>query len=384
MRIAHYAPRIWAQGGIASYIRRLGTAQAERGHEVVYMGQPDGSSPPPQLTYQTVSEDRDLFRAASDLDLDIIHLHKGVSVLPSDRVPTIRTMHGHQGGCPSGTRYLDRQDTACDRAYSLAGCLWGHFVDRCGSIRPAQLASNFKRIRNEIELASSIPTLTVSDFIQEQMIRAGCPPDHLHTIPSPAPPVDVPFAPVSTDGPPRFVFLGRLVEKKGLDWLLRAFADVNVSAHLDIAGEGPQRTEAEELVRRLGLGDRVTLHGWLESDAVATLIRRARAVVFPSVWHEPAGLVSLEAAAYGRALIASNVGGIPEYAHEDHADLVAPRDQAGLANAITALATSPSQANRMGRSGYQRARAQYSMERFLSQLHAHYDRVCAPATAPST
>jgi len=384
MHIAHYAPRIWAQGGIASYIRRLGAAQDAQGHEVVYLGRTDGAAGPTHLTYHTVPDDQALFRAASDLGLDVLHLHKGVSVLPSNRVPTIRTMHGHQGGCPSGSRYLTRSGRACDRAYSLGGCLWGHFVDRCGSIRPAKLVSNFTRIRSEIELASSIPTLTVSDFIREQMLRAGCPPDRLHTVLSPAPAVDVPFAPVSTDGLPRFVFLGRLVKKKGLDWLLRAFATVDISAHLDVAGEGPQREEAEQLVRTLSIGDRVTFHGWLESEAVAALIRQAHAVVFPSVWHEPAGLVSLEAAAYGRALIASKVGGIPEYAHEDHAELVAPRDRSGLADAITALATSPSRANRMGRAGYKRARAQFSMERFLRQLHAHYDHICTPATAPSS
>lgn len=384
MRIAHYAPRIWDQGGIATYVRRLGDAQTQRDHEVIYLGRVDASDAPSAVRYHRVSDDRDLFRTARSLSLDILHLHKGVHVLPSDRVPTLRTMHGHQGGCPSGTRYLTRREEACDRAYSLPGCLWGHVIDRCGSIRPRQLVSNFARIRNEIELASSIPTLTVSHFIREQMLRAGCPPDHLYTLPSPAPSVDIPFSPVPDTGPPHFLFLGRLVEKKGLAWLLRSFANVDVPAHLDVAGAGPQRAEAEQLVETLGIKDRVTFHGWLETDAVTTLFQRARGVVFPSVWHEPAGLVSLEAAAHGRALIASDVGGIPEYAQDDHAVLVSPHDVEALTGALTQLAERPDRANQMGRHGYQRARSQFSMSRFLDALHSHYERIYTPGAVPSS
>jgi glycosyltransferase involved in cell wall biosynthesis len=383
MRIAHYAPRIWAPGGISTYIQRLGAAQSSQGHDVIYLGREETSHSTPSLPYQPVSDDQDLFRSAHALDVDILHLHKSVHVLPSDRVPTIRTMHGHQGGCPSGTRYLQRPGRACDRAYTIPGCLWGHFVDRCGSIRPHNLADNFARIRREIKLASTLRTLTVSDFLRKQMLRAGCAPDRLYTVPSPAPSTDRSFAPVSRDAPPRFLFLGRLVQKKGVFWLLRAFAEVNEPAILDVAGEGPERERAETLARELGIRDRVTFHGWVPSDDVPALMQDARAVIFPSVWHEPAGLVSLEAAAYGRSLIASRVGGIPEYAHEDHALLVTPHDTDDLARAITKLILDPDRADQLGKAGYRRARNQHAMSRFIERLHAHYRAVrsAAPSSA---
>lgn len=385
MRIAHYAPRIWAEGGISTYIRRLGDAQTARGMKVLYLGRTDRSGAPSSVSYHTVSDDGHLFHQARKLHVDILHLHKSVRTLPKDRVPTIRTMHGHQGGCPSGTRYLKRPGRACDRAYTIPGCLWGHFINRCGSIRPKQLAENFGRIRREIELSSSVRTLTVSDFLREQMIRAGCSPDRLYTVPSPAPVTDIPFKPVPRDVPPRFVFLGRLVQKKGIFWLLRAFAAADESAILDVAGEGPERKRAESLTSKLGVRDRVVFHGWVPSDDVPALVQNARAVVFPSVWHEPAGLVSLEAAAYGRALIASRVGGIPEYADPAFAVLVPPHDVEALAHALADLTHDPNRADQLGKAGHQHARNACTMSSFLDRVQAHYEAVRSSAAAsPST
>jgi glycosyltransferase involved in cell wall biosynthesis len=324
-----------------------------------------------------VPDDEALFAAAEDRELDILHLHKSVETLPTDRVPTVRTMHGHQGGCPSGSRYLSRPGEPCDRAYSLTGCLWGHFVDRCGSVRPQNVKHSFTRIHRELEQARHVPTYTVSSFLREQMLRAGCSPEHLQTIPSPAPKVDEPFAPVPRREPPRFLYLGRLVPQKGLDWLLRALAQVDAPAHLDVAGKGPQREAMERLAQELGVDTQVTFHGWV--DRIPALMRRARAVVFPSVWHEPAGLISLEAAAYGRPLIASRVGGIPEYADASHATLVDVRDTEGLAGALTRLALDADRADRRGRNGREVARSEFAMSQFLDRVDAFYEasRSCA-------
>jgi glycosyltransferase involved in cell wall biosynthesis len=227
MHIGHYAPKIGAEGGIATYIRRTGQAQKRRGHEVSYFGRDrDGSS---SASAVRVPDDVALFSEAAARGLDVLHLHKSVKTLPSDRIPTVRTMHGHQGGCPSGTRYLARSGRPCDRVYSLAGCLWGHVVDRCGSARPHNVASNFARIERELSQARRVPTYTVSNFLREQMVQAGCPSDQLRTIHSPAPEKAGDFVPLPRATPPRFLYLGRLVPHKGLGWLLRAVAQTSSS-----------------------------------------------------------------------------------------------------------------------------------------------------------
>lgn len=372
MRIGHYAPHIGEEGGIATYIHRMGHAQSNRGHRVAYLGRNAGSASLPGECVD-IPSDTKLFEAAEDLSLDILHLHKSVDPLPADRVPTVRTIHGHQGGCPSGSRYLSRSEEPCDRAYSVGGCLWGHIVDRCGSVRPHNLKKNFTRIHRELDQAKHVPTYTVSDFLREQMLRAGCAPEHVQTIPSPAPQRDEPFSPVPRTTPPRFLYLGRLVPEKGLDWLLRALSHVSVPIHLDVAGKGPRREALKKLTRELGIDAQVTFHGWVDSDRVPALMRRARAIVFPSVWHEPAGLISLEAAAYGRPLIASRVGGIPEYADESHAILVDVRDVEGLAEALTRLAQDADCADRRGRNGREVARSKFSVAQFLDRVDAFYE-----------
>ncbi len=374
MRIAHFAPRIGAAGGISTYIRRLGQAQLERGCDVRYccFVEPDSGAFPPERV-EVVENDRALFHRARRLEVDVLHLHRAVSHLPEERVTTVRTMHGHQGGCPSASRYLSRPGKPCDRSYTVAGCLWGHFVDRCGSVRPQQLTSNFRRIHHEMSLAAVVPTYTVSEFIKQQMIRAGCAKENLTTIPSPAPAVAHEWTPVPDDGVPRFLYLGRLVPQKGLEWLLRAFSEVEAPARLDVAGEGPQEDGMRRLARELNITGNVIFHGWVGSKQVEDLMRQARAVVFPSMWHEPAGLVSLEAAAYGRPVIASRSGGIPEYALPSFATLVEPGDADGMADAIHSLATDRSLANRCGKEGRREAKDTFSMNQFVDRVEKWYN-----------
>jgi glycosyltransferase involved in cell wall biosynthesis len=358
-------------------VRRLGQAQAAFGDEVVYFIRFDENDST-DAAQHTVSNEDELFDRVEGLDIDILHLHWPLDTLPAHRPPMVRTMHGNQGSCPSGSRYLKRSGQPCNRAYSLAGCLWGHYVDHCGSMRPQNTLGNFRRIEKEQRQAAEITTLTVSRFLKEQMIRSGCPAGNLAVLHSPAPDVEADFFPPPDTAPPRFVFAGRLEPKKGVDWLLRAAAQVEPAIHIDIAGAGSDAYEDElhALVADLGLDDRTTFHGWLDEDAIYALMQQARAVVFPSVWHEPAGLITLEAAALGRPVIASAVGGIPEYAMESFALRVAPRDVDGLSSAITQFTHESDRAKKMGRQAYEIAQNRFAMKRFVQTLRKKYLSVC--------
>jgi glycosyltransferase involved in cell wall biosynthesis len=173
------------------------------------------------------------------------------------------------------------------------------------------------------------------------------------------------------------VFSGRIVPSKGLEWLLRALARADGDAVLDVAGDGYLRTGMEQLALELGLEERVHFYGWLRSEQVAKLVRNAQAVVFPSVWHEPAGLVTLEAAARGRPVIAGRVGGIPEYATEDFAVLVDPNDVEALSKAITDLIRDREKQAFLGQAGLSVARDRFALDQFMDRLGHHYDQVIA-------
>lgn len=373
MRIGHYAPHIWAPGGIATYVRRLGTAQENRGYRVVYLSQDAGEAASGASAIH-VDGDADLFRKARDMNLDVLHLHKPVSTLDGNTTPLVRTMHGHQASCPSGSRYLARPGCPCDRTPSVPACLWGRFANRCGSVRPARIVEGFSRLQHEIRMAHHMPVIAVSTFLRNRMIEAGCPADTVSVIPSPAPVVPS-VAPMPQDTTPRFLFLGRLVPQKGILWLLRAVSEARsqgASLHLDVAGDGDLAAEAHAFVAQNGLEDDVTFHGWVGGEHVESLIQSARAVVFPSVWHEPAGLVSLEAAAHGRALIASRAGGIPEYAREEYAVLVPPNDTDALAEALVTLASDADYCAKLGRRGHALATTTFAMDDFLDRMDTVY------------
>jgi len=390
MRIGHYSPWLSSPGGVNSYLRRVVRGQVERGHEVVLFNRPSlitsGVASDFCAEIIPTRDDTDLLRQARARGLDALHTHTAVEVPPvvHDLPALIRTMHGHEAYCPSGTRYLDRPNgRPCPRGCHLLGCTWGHFFNRCGSIRPNRFIKDFQRVRLEQRSAKRFFTIAISRFVKEQMVRKGYEASAirviLHPAPHPPPITGAGGECVDTAGPPLFLFLGRMVPGKGLDWLIRSAAqlDGRVSARFEIIGDGPGKERLTRLCEEVGIAHLFTWLGWVEERAILERLASARAVIFPSLWHEPAGLVTLEAAASGRAVIASRVGGIPEYAQElGNVLLVNPGDTEALAAEISRLAEDPELAGRLGRRGRQRVlEGALSLEHHLDQLEETYARV---------
>ena len=391
MRIGHYSPWLISPGGVNSYLRRVVQGQRKRGHEVILFDRPGlvptGSTSAFGAEIVSTLDDADLLQLIRARGLDVLHAHTVVEVpgqeTGTDGFPNlVRTMHGHEAYCPSGTRYLARPTgRPCPRGCHLLGCTWGHFINRCGSIRPKRFVEDFRRVQRERRSAQRFFTIAISRFAKEQMVRAGYEASAIRVIYHPAP--DSPLTAgaggrlADQDGPPRFLFLGRIAAEKGLDWLIRAAAQVHVDVVFEIIGDGPGKPRLLELSRRLGVDERFSWLGWLESEReIFARLAAARAVIFPSLWHEPAGLVTLEAAAAARAVIASRVGGIPEYAEKlGHALLVAPNDTEALAAAITRLADDADLAAQLGQAGWQRlAAGEFSLNKHLDQLEEVYAR----------
>ena len=110
----------------------------------------------------------------------------------------------------------------------------------------------------------------------------------------------------------RFLFLGRLEKEKGIVELCEAFSQVFVSypaIRLDIAGWG--MLEAE-LRRKYGKHSGINFVGMVDGIAKEDTLHRATVVVVPSLVDEAFGLVTIEAFAFGKPVIASNIGGLPE------------------------------------------------------------------------
>jgi glycosyltransferase involved in cell wall biosynthesis len=111
----------------------------------------------------------------------------------------------------------------------------------------------------------------------------------------------------------RFAYVGRLSPEKGIATLIKAAALADVP--LDIIGTGPAERSLRELAEERGCDAR--FHGYLSGPALRDATAAARAVVVPSEWYENAPLTVLEAAALGKPVIASAIGGLPELVIED-------------------------------------------------------------------
>jgi glycosyltransferase involved in cell wall biosynthesis len=378
MLIGHYDRDIWAPGGISNYVRQISDAQQQRGHQIIFFTKQQQSIPPDRLLQTiTIVDDTDLYHQSEKLGLDILHLHTEVSHLPSNaEFQVLRTVHEHRPYCPGGSRYLANTQQPCNYQYHLGGCLWRHFSQHCGSIRPQSLMANFSSTWNEIKVLSQIPTvMTVSHFLKSQMVELGYEADRIHVLPLFMPPLTEPTPPPQEEIP-HFVFLGRITPQKGIPWLLKAIQRINTPCHFDIAGEGYQLQEMQSLAQNLGVSAQVTFHGWLDRGQVSELIRQSRAVLFPSIWHEPAGFITLEAMAHARAVIASRSGGIPEILQDGYTGfLVTPNDVMALAERIELLATNWQMAQQLGVAGRHVAENGYTFDQHFSRLMQFYEKV---------
>jgi glycosyltransferase involved in cell wall biosynthesis len=138
----------------------------------------------------------------------------------------------------------------------------------------------------------------------------------------------------------RYLFAaGRLVEQKGFDLLLDALAQAGPELgglDLVIAGTGRDGPRLKNLTRELGLEGRVRWLGVVARDRLVSLLKGAELVAVPSR-AEPFGIIVLEAMAAGKPIVASRVGGIPEFA-DGTAFLVPPGDSVALASGLLRLA----------------------------------------------
>lgn len=227
--------------------------------------------------------------------------------------------------------------------------------------------------------------IAVSDFIKAKLIAAGAPADRVvvHHIG-----VDTDlFAPgASPRATNEILFVGRLVEKKGLVHLLRAMPRIQAAvpdAMLTIAGDGPLRASLEPEAARLGVNAR-----WLgvqKPDQVRALMRRATVLCAPSIVGSDGNAEGLpmsiaEGQASGLPVVVFPSGGSAEGVREGETGYVLPPgDEAGLADRIVALLTDPERRERFSRAARDWALREFDLRTQTRRLEAIYDVVRAEA-----
>ena len=172
--------------------------------------------------------------------------------------------------------------------------------------------------------------------------------------------------------------VGRLMEQKGMAYLLQAFSRLarqGDDTKLVIVGDGELRHDLEILARNLQVGDRVVFTG-IRRD-VPDLMRLFDVFALPSLW-EGQPITVVEAMAAGRPVVATDVGGNAEILkHGEFGILVPPRDENALAGAIGALLRDPARAGELGR----RAASHAARELTSATMVRKYEDVFASTAA---
>lgn len=197
------------------------------------------------------------------------------------------------------------------------------------------------------------------------------------------------FTPKAThaDGPLRICVIGRFVEKKGIEYAIRAYAShASEDVLLDIIGDGPLAGDLEALVARLGLDRFVSFLGVLPRDEVAKHLSACDILLAPSVVtrtgdRESGLIVAKEAAACGLPVIASMHGGLPDIVDEGSTGFLVPeRDVSRLSERLGELIADRALRERMGVAARLKMEREYDVRERITHLESLYDEAIERAT----
>ena len=180
--------------------------------------------------------------------------------------------------------------------------------------------------------------------------------------------------------PLRLLFVGRLVERKGVEVLVRALARLRHrrEAELVIVGSGNRKDSITRTAALEGVAEHVHMRGFVTPEALAREYADCDIFVLPAVVDvrgdtEGLGVVLLEALAYERPVVASRAGGIVDVVQDGVTGWLAePGDAQVLADRILAVASDPEKARRIAAQGRREAATRFSWERILSLTEAVY------------
>jgi colanic acid/amylovoran biosynthesis glycosyltransferase len=231
--------------------------------------------------------------------------------------------------------------------------------------------------------------LPISEFWRDKLIGMGAPAERtlVHRMGVDTTRfVETPRA-LKAGEPVRFIGVGRMVEKKGFDDALAAFAKMRSQpgappATLTLIGDGPLRQELEAQAAQLGLGDAVRFTGLLPHAKVEEMLRAAHVFVLPSRTSkngdmEGIPVALMEAMAQGLPVLATRHSGTPELVeHEVSGLLCTEGDRDALAGNMSIFARAPERWAAMGATGAAKVRAEFDLKTWndllLQRLTALY------------
>lgn len=254
---------------------------------------------------------------------DIVHIHNYgpmsigvINVAKRFGCKVIQTVHGYYFECPKGSLYK-RSGEVCNS--------------------PLPICKIYKKICQKTMLKCD-SIIAISSYVKERLVKAGYSAGIVSFIPNSINKITQP--PIAEPTGKEILFVGRMVKAKGVHVLIKALAKVknacNEKLTVSLIGDGEHKTYFESLAQSYGVD--VNFLGRVSDRILEEYYNNAYFVVVPSLFSELFCIVILEAMSYGKPVIASNIGGIPELVlHGQTGFLFEPEDADALAKYIQIL-----------------------------------------------
>ncbi|MGH7282624.1 MAG: glycosyltransferase family 4 protein [Polyangiaceae bacterium] len=382
-------------GGAEEYLIRLLPELRASGLELSFffehMGRGSPIAPPDATSwFGDRPENAGALKSIVEWKPDVIYcngLNESVTEADLSRIaPSVYSAHAYVGTCISGRKmHAFPSATVCEKRFGRA-CLVHYLPRRCGGLNPVSMLTRFRAETSRLAAIRRFSAVVVhSEHMLTEYRHHGI---EATVVPLPVVAAKALARPLpKAGGERRLVFLGRLMDVKGPEILIDAAARAAASLaelKLTIAGEGEERAALErraQAVSPAATNLSIRFVGRVDGASRDALLANADALVVPSVWPEPFGMVGLEAAAFGVPTVAFNVGGIHEWlSHGFSGCLAEPPDSDALAKAIVDCVGAPEKLAQL-RDGARAVHAEFSRRSTVDALRKIFERITTATIA---
>lgn len=318
--------------------------------------------------------------ALAESQPDIVHVHNLFPLLTASvpwdalrsSLPVVWTVRNWRITCVRGGHYRnDAPCQLCHLGWRVPGIRLGCYNDS----RPASALLTAATSVFGVMARRRLTAIAISEHVRQGLIQtAGLKPDRVHVKHNGVAPPGEPGQLTSPAMSRTLLFVGKLVEHKGIRLLLEAWQRLPaLDAELHFLGDGPLADEVADAAAR---DSRIRPFGQVPATDVGKHLAVARAVVVPSTWQEPFGRTAAEALAFGRPVITTGLGGLGEVVDGD-SGWVTGADPEALAEAIAEAMRSDRAVDERGAAAVHRHRSRFSPGATTSALLEIYESVLA-------
>lgn len=313
--------------------------------------------------------------------IDLVHIH-GLSDIQTidyflSRYKVVRTMHEPRMVCPGYSKFWVTSGKPCMIKFGYH-CFYHAYTQKCfRSRKPLSVLKEYKRVGFEVANAKRYAAiLTMSEFIRDEAIKGGIPAEKIICNPH-FTKFKLPYSSFK-QSKKIFLFIGRLIEHKGIRYLLSAALPVlqrHTDARLFIVGDGPLHHYVMDFIAKNQVGRQIIVEKWKSSSEISELMKKSYCILFPSIYPEAFGLVGIEAAMHSKPVIAFNVGGVSTWLKDQfNGFLLNEISTSSFSDAIQKMIDNPELYQKMARNAWELASSYFTSERHVSRLMEVYHK----------